>query len=358
MTGSPWRFTWCRSWEEAWAPAFLGQWNDVIDRASIVIPYHRPGLVRAWAETVGAALGARAMVGVACDQLGTTVLLPWVIEPGRGRFLTRRRLLPAGAGVLGYGRPLVASVTEPDWTTFWPALIKDVSREIDLIEVPLLDAPLAAGAPSIAPGDPCPVLDLTAARTLDDVLARCSPKFRTEIRRRLQNLQQAGDVEFTLVAPAARHQALEALNRDMLPAYEEHWPPATGRALLAWPLMREFLARVIVEGLEQGWAQFATLSLDKRPIAWHLGFVEPRDWYWWMPTYHPAQAHFSPGKVLLTRYIETAVVAGAERLHLQAGAQQYKMSWRPALPKMVTVRAYGASVRGRLLQGYDRTRSA
>jgi CelD/BcsL family acetyltransferase involved in cellulose biosynthesis len=355
---SPWQFTWCRSWEEVWAPEFLAQWGDIINRAGTVIPYHRPGLVRAWAETVGAALGARPMVGVARDQLGTTVLLPWVIEPGHGRLLTRRRLLPAGAGVLGYGRPLVASVWEPDWTTFWPALIKDVSREVDLIEVPLLDAALAAGAPSMAAGDPCPVLDLTGASSLDDLTARCSPKFRKEIRRSLRGMQQAGDVEFRLVAPAARHEAVAALDRDLLPAYEEHWPAATGRALLAWPLMREFLTRVIADGLEEGWAQFAVLSLDHRPIAWHLGFVEARDWYWWMPTYDPAQTPLSPGKVLLARLIETAVTSGVERLHLQAGAQPYKMSWRPALPELVTVRAYGASVRGRLLQGYDWTQSA
>lgn len=358
MSVSPWRFEWRRSWDDVWTPAFLAQWHDIIARASAVIPYHRPGLVRAWSETVGAAVGARPMIGLANDQCGTTVLLPWVIESGRGRLLTRRRLVPAGAGVFGYGRPLVASSQEPDWRSFWPALTKDVSREADLIEVPLLETPLAAGAWSMAPGDPSPIVDLTAARSLDDVLARCSPNHRTDIRRRFRRLGEAGVVEFTLVAPDRRHAAVDALKRDVLPAYEQQWPVSTGAALLAWPAMREFLVRVIADGLPQGWAQFAVLSLDGRPLAWHLGFVEARDWYWWMPTYDPAQAQFSPGKVLLARLIEAAVTARVERLHLQAGAQPYKMAWRPVLPELVTVRAYGTSVRGRLLQGYDRTQSA
>ena len=353
MTASGWRFEWRRTWDEVWDTTFVREWSTLFDRDSHALPYHHPGLVRAWSETVGAALQSKPMVGVAHDTSGSTVLLPWVLEPGHGRLITRRRLLPAGAGVFGYGRPLVVASAPIDWSSFWPALTRDVAREADLIEVAFLEPALAQGAPAVPAGDPCPIINVASADSLEAVLARCSPNHRTDIRRRFRRLEETGDTRFALVANETRDGAVDMLCTQLLPAYEEQWPVSGGRGLLVWPQMREFLERIIVDGVRDGWGQFAILSLNGKAIAWHIGFIGARDWYWWMPAYDAAAAQWSPGKVLLARWVEMAVAQGVERLHLQAGAQPYKMAWRPDIPDLVSLRVYGSSMRGKLLQAYD-----
>ena len=353
-----WRIDWCRSWGEAWAPDAQRRWRRILAEAEESHVYHRPEIVRAWAETRGAEVGARPAVGFAEDGEGAGVLLPWVVVPHDGRLLRRRVLEPAGQALFGYHDPLVAGRAEGrDWPALWEAARRALADEHDQAQFRFVREACGQGPLSARCSDASPVLALAGAGDLEAVLRRCSANHRGDVRRRLRRLAEKGEPTLWVATAGQAGRALEDLRGAFLPAWRASGAQRGGDALEA-PGAVEFVARVVAEGVAQAWAHYAVLRVGGTPVAWHLGLAHGSDLYWWLPTHDAGWAAWSPGKVLLAMLVEHAAGRGIARLHFLTGGQPYKLAWRPDRPPLRTMRWHAPTARGWMLARYDGRRRA
>jgi len=349
-----WRFEWRRTWPDVWEPSFQATWTALFDRNPNAHVYHRPDVVRAWAETHGAQQGARPMMGLAVDPEGRRLLLPWVVVPRRGRISRRRVLEPAGQEFFGYQDPLVeGDRSQIDWKSFWECARREARAVSDQALFRLVHPCCAQGPRSAANGEESPVLDLEGLESFDDLLARCSTNHRGDVRRRIRRLEGKGAVVLWVAEDREVEQAVTDLVERCLPAYSDVWRSRPEGSMVDRPGVRELVTRVVADGLPSGWARYVALSVEGEPVAWVVALFHRRDLYWWIPAYDRRWEAFSPGKVLLAKLLEFAVAKRWSRIHFLTGGQDYKKAWQPTPNMLRTVRWHAPSVRGFLMAGYD-----
>jgi len=349
-----WRFEWRDSWDDVWSEPFLAQWRQLLSEDRWATVYQDPRVVRAWAETHGAAVGATPMFGWATDGAGRQVLVTWCIVTQRGRVASRRSLIHAGDPFFGYHNPLVGSdASAIDWGGFWSAARKTAGAAADQAIFRLVHPRYAAGRLATAGSERSPVLSLAGFHSLDDALAPCSAKHRGDVGRQSRHLSARGALAFQSVRGEGAGQATRDFRDRFVPAYAQHWRHRREGCMLDRPGVLAFLDRVVSEGVAGGWAHYATLSVDGEPIAWHIGLNFRDAIYWWVPAHEARWQEFSPGKILLARAIAHAIGDSVSDLHFLTGAQQYKLQWRPDVVELSAVQWHASSPRGAAFAWYD-----
>jgi len=352
-----WSFEWRSTWDDVWSPAFVNQWRRMLATASTASVYHEPDLVRAWADTHGAAIGAEPLFGIARRPDGSSVLLTFIVVTQRGRRAARRSLTTAGEAFFGYQDPLLAGAAADavDWSDFWCQVRAATAPWCDQGLVRFVHAPLAAGPLSVAAGDPSPVLSLVNHSTLDDVLARCSGNHRREVRAKVRKLTDAaGPLSLWVASAQDVSEAADDFAAHFLPAYAAVWSRPSLANMFERPGVQPFVERVIADGIAAGWCQYAVLRAGGRPVAWHIGLQGRRACYWWIPTYDAQFAAHSPGRVLVAFLIERCLVDGFSSFHFLTGDHRYKSEWRPEPSDLRTVRWHAPTLKGAVLRWYDR----
>jgi CelD/BcsL family acetyltransferase involved in cellulose biosynthesis len=278
-----------------------------------------------------------------------------VVVRYEGRFVERRILEYAGRELSGYQAPLLVpgSGAPIDLDELWRAIQLAAGSECDKALLRYLPA---AAAPSWgrSMGEPTPVLDLRSVASFEELLSRCSANHRGDVKRRFRRLRERGRVEFHVASAAEidwvrKDLADRFLVQHALLCREKRYPDPFGASEAF-----SFLESVFSKGLEEGWAFYGSLLVEGESIAWILGLVHERELYWWRPAYHSEWKEYSPGKVLLASTLEHAIARGLQRVHFHAGAQPYKLAWKPNLPGTSSVSWYARGVRSSTLAWYDR----
>jgi CelD/BcsL family acetyltransferase involved in cellulose biosynthesis len=343
-----WAFDWYRTWDEVFSAAFVARWDALRKEDRHTTVYHRPEVVRAWAETCGVASGCEPLFGIA-SRSGVTILLPWVVATYRGRLMTRRVIEAAGQDLFGYHDPVVAG---PDadgvqWNEFWGAArmaAAPFGHQV-LMRSVRVDRAGDAGIPAEA----APVLHLDRARSLEDLLAACSANHRGDVQRRFRRLAERGSVSLH-IATATMSAGFD----DLCAAYEDRREARPAYPSLERPGLRELWRRAATDGVAQGWAHLSALHVDTQPVAWHLGLFDERELYWWVPAHARTFEPLSPGKVLLASLVSHGIESGWQSIHFLSGAQPYKLAWRPAVPERCGLRWHAPTLVGSVLQQYER----
>jgi CelD/BcsL family acetyltransferase involved in cellulose biosynthesis len=76
-----------------------------------------------------------------------------------------------------------------------------------------------------------------------------------------------------------------------------------------------------------GGAVHSTLTAGETLVSAHLGGVWNRRFYWWVPTYDPARAQYSPGRLLLQALLEASFRQGDQEFDLLIGDEDYKFHY-------------------------------
>jgi CelD/BcsL family acetyltransferase involved in cellulose biosynthesis len=351
-----WQFDWCRTWADVWGGPFERTWRRLFDASDCAHVYQHPALVRAWADTCGAAADARPMMGLARTYEGDDIVLPWIVAPQRGGVATRQRLEYAGQDLFGYHDPVAASpASSIDWAAFWRAVRATTSHASDQALFRFVHADFAPAAAARA-GDDSPVLDLAAAGGFERLLAACSANHRGDVRRRRRRLGESGAVSLWVAAPSDAGAALADWRANARGAYADVWKRRTRRNT-TWRDGFDALAeRVIVDGIREGWAHYAALRVGGEPIAWHLGLADRRRLYWWIPIHRVEWESYSPGKVLLAALVERLCAERWREVHFMTGGHAYKLAWRPSLADLRVVRWHARGLRGSVFALYDTVR--
>jgi CelD/BcsL family acetyltransferase involved in cellulose biosynthesis len=349
-----WTFEWRHSWLAVWQPDLQEAWRSALDNGGRWNVFQEPELVRAWVETRGAALNARPMVGLATDQAGRRVVLPWQVVDYGGRFIRRRVVEPLGGSFFCYQHPIAEQADSINWPAFWDAVRESVRSSCDQALLRFVHPCYAEGAYSAPCGEEYPLLELAGATDLDAVLLRCSANHRGDVRRRLRRLNEKGEVRLWVAGPCEVSAALDDFDRRFLPAYAALWESRTAGNQFLRPGVADFVRTVIRHGLPAGWAHYTVLKVGGSAIAWHIGLVGRREFYWWIPTYDRTWEQWSPGKVLLGMLIDHGIRQGWTRWHFLTGGHRYKLEWNPAMLHLRSVRWYSPTAKGRLIALYDR----
>jgi CelD/BcsL family acetyltransferase involved in cellulose biosynthesis len=351
----PWHFWWRRTWAEVWEAELQTRWWQMFEDAPSSHVYHRPDVVRVWAETCGAAIGAEPMVGLGSDGFGHDALLPWVLVRYRGRFVRRRVLEPAGGGLFGYHDPLLIGNigNGVDWSEFWETARRSVGCSCDQAFFRFLNPAVCDGMRTERCGDESPILSLVGLTSLGALLGRCGANHRGDILRRLRRVREKGDVSLWMAGADDAEIVIRDFRELFTPVYRHLWRERPEGDLFNRPGFSEFAERLIVDGLPAGWAKYAVLRVAGAPVAWHLGLFHERQLYWWLPTYDRAWENFSPGKILLAKLLEYGISEGWTNVHFLTGGQAYKRAWRPQLPELRTLRWGAPGIRGALYSWYD-----
>jgi len=69
---------------------------------------------------------------------------------------------------------------------------------------------------------------------------------------------------------------------------------------------------------------FSVLSIDEKPVGFHLGFGFHRRFIWYKPTYDIEYSKYSPGLVLMKESIQYALDSGYTEFDFAAGDESYK----------------------------------
>lgn len=358
MQATGWTLRWATTWPEAFALGDTVAW-EALAAGPCGHPFAHPALVRAWADTVGAATGVQPWVCVAHDADGTTAVLPAVVRRYAGRWAERAVLEPAGGSLFGYHAPVWSRAPSVDQATrFWDGVRAVTGGTVHQALFRLV-APTSAGARHQEPaGDDSPVLSLAGLTDFDAVLARLSRNAREQVRRAARRLGDAGPVRLHLAAPTDAADAARRFHREVVPAYRARWRERRTACLLDEPGVADCFARVVEDGVAGGWGQFATLLVGEEPVAWHVGLVHATGWHWWLPTHAAAWDALAPGRVLLAELIAAALAHRVPALHLLTGGHRYKRSWQPEPGPLCTVRWYAPGLRGTAARVYDRWRGA
>ncbi|MEW6320198.1 MAG: GNAT family N-acetyltransferase [Acidobacteriota bacterium] len=325
-------------------------WRDALARAHAPHVFHLPAVQMAWLDTIGRLREVEPLV-VRVAHGGVEAWFSVAIHTYRGRLVSRRVCEAVGQDYFGYDEPLV--VGDPataDWDAVWSALRAALAGTADSGLFRSVDPRLAGTRFSEPAGDESPVLRLEG-ESFDRLLARCSANHRGDIRRRVRRLEQRGDLALHIFGPAEAPAAVAELAGPFWAAFTD---PGGSHAGQERPGLRDFVTRLVQDGVPAGHTHVSALRLDGRAIAWHVGLQSERRLYWWLPAHAEAWAEYSPGKVLLARLIERLMGDGWAELHFQTGSQRYKLAWQPTLPPRRAVRWYARTARAGLLAAYDR----
>jgi len=159
-------------------------------------------------------------------------------------------------------------------------------------------------------------------------------------RRRINRLRQLGEIKYIR---CSTQEELEHYLPIFFDQYIERRAGSHSEEFFRRPEVRRFYASLARSMLPCGWLHFSILECDGRPVAFHFGFEFKKRLYWYKPSYDPALARLSPGKVLLSQLIRDAMERELDELDFTVGAEPFKYRYTRTERTNVTLRAFARS---------------
>jgi CelD/BcsL family acetyltransferase involved in cellulose biosynthesis len=228
--------------------------------------------------------------------------------------------------VCDYQDCIVAPGEEAD---FYQALLDDLfERGINHLHLETIrpDSTIAIHLKSLAEAQGCHVeyrrsdvsADMPLPAAWEDYLAALNGKQRHELRRKLRNLQEAGEVRYS----CAEHKADIRLAAER---FLQLFPEARNdKAVFMTPEMGRFFLELTESLSETGVVRFGTLELDGRPAAMVMYFDYRGNFYLYNSAYDPAYRALSVGIVSKAECIRDGLAKGRKRFDFLKGAETYK----------------------------------
>ena len=92
-------------------------------------------------------------------------------------------------------------------------------------------------------------------------------------------------------------------------------------------LPRGYLERLLRLGVHDGPVHCSALLVGERDVSWHVGFCHKGTLFWYIPTYDPDYAVYSPGKIHVYSTMEWAFNHGCHTFDFLRGEEAYKFGW-------------------------------
>jgi CelD/BcsL family acetyltransferase involved in cellulose biosynthesis len=287
---------------EALAP----EWESLWDRAPAATPFQHPAwLLPWWRHLWGGGEAWWITLRDGARLAGLAPLFVWGV--------TRRCVSLAGSGVTDYLDFLI----EPEHAAAGAALVMEHlarhRRRWDVCDFQELraESPVAGATADglrlrCEPCSTCPVLRLPVC--WEELQAALPHKFRTDLRRARNRIRNAGDAAFETAGEAELEEAAAALFR----LHRARWQVREEEGVMATPALQAFYAEAARELLRAGMLRLHVLRLDGAIVAALYGFAGHGRFYAYLDGFDPALARLSPGTVLMSYAVESAIREGLD----------------------------------------------
>jgi CelD/BcsL family acetyltransferase involved in cellulose biosynthesis len=325
------------------------EWNAVVARGPVDVPFARHEWIAAWLDAF-AAPDAPLHVLVARAPSGDPAGMACFLEERDGRVV--RLVAPAndhscrvewalGPDASGAVAALWAHVRD---RMHWDVLLlRDVPR----------DGPTSVLVEALARADRhltgrwqsmrTPYVELRGGPRAED---RTSAKFRANLRRRLKRLAELGAV--ALVRVDGR-DGLDTALGEFLALESSGWKGARGSAVALDPRLVRFYTRIARDAADRGGLAIRALTLDGRAIAFDLGLVHRGTFYLPKTAYDEELGAASPGQLLQREVLAECEARSLERFDFLGPDMAWKRDWEPEHATHDWLYVYRPSFAGRAM---------
>ncbi len=303
-------------------------WDKLARRGAAIGLFQSHAWLSAWWETVAAdpVLSARYALCAAVldDAHGPAAILPLAVR----RDLFPKRLQWMAGDVSDYCDMIAAPGADP--ALLWPAFRRVLSESgAGLAELTQIRPDgacallLGARLETRAGAAPSPFIDLRG-RSWEQVEQGFSPQLRQEMRRKGRRLAKRAKwdyVEFT--GAASRLKAV-----DFIVAQKRAQLAGDPASLDAMERAFAPFARLVfaLDGIGAARVHVSALAAGDTLLAVHLGFVDAKRFYYYVPAYNPDFQADSPGQLLIYELVRRACEARVPVFDMLRGDYPYK--WR------------------------------
>jgi CelD/BcsL family acetyltransferase involved in cellulose biosynthesis len=190
----------------------------------------------------------------------------------------------------------------------------------------------------------CPFINL-ARHSWESYLAALGSKNRSDIERRLRNLNQQFDVRFEqALSEEKRREALRLL----FALHNMRWRERGGSAAFHTPSLLSFHEELSQLALARGWLRLFILWLDGKPAGARYGFRYHRTFYSYQSGFDPSYGKHGVGLIAVLLAIKSAIAEGTEEYDLLAGTEAYKFRLAREARELWRLDLYPPGARGLL----------
>ncbi len=317
------------------------EWAELHRATPDALPFSHPVWHEAWLRHCGAdAFPVFLALRSPGEEEGEAPLLGVIpLDVGRSepRFLGDPGLSDHSGALISPGQEVGAAAALIEW------LMEDLSPNFEAWGLPeggrLRPALLAAAArygwsAVEEPEAVTPTVELPD--TWEAYVAALPKKYRHELRRKLRNLERAGDVGFvSATAPGEVAEVTEGLLAMMRESREE-------KAVFLTP-EREAFFRDLATGLsDHGLARIATLTFDGRPAARIFALEGGGTTMLYNSGFDPSLSRLAVGLLSKALLVRDAIERGRDAVDFLRGTEPYKRHLGGRPRDIVTVRLSGA----------------
>ncbi|UCD55748.1 MAG: GNAT family N-acetyltransferase [Candidatus Omnitrophota bacterium] len=171
--------------------------------------------------------------------------------------------------------------------------------------------------------DKSPYLDLD--KNWDNTYKRLNKTIKKYVARREKAAMKAGKLEFGYVKD---REGIDIFLKDYFKIHVKRWRDFSGRySQFQYENWRNFVREISAIFLEKSYVDLSYLKLNSNIVACHFGFIFNNAFHWYMPTFNPDFARFSPGNIFIMRLLEHSANKGFMRFDFLRGEEPYKAMW-------------------------------
>jgi CelD/BcsL family acetyltransferase involved in cellulose biosynthesis len=265
------------------------------------------------------------------------------LAAGAGLFRPSSRVLGAAANVYSEDWDVVA-VDEPARRALWRRIAAMPASRLSLPGIPegstsreIAPEELRAAGYRVAVErhQLCPYLTLPPS--WEELLATLSRNERSQVRRKRKRLEREGSLVFkTTTDSGDLDQDLEQFFR----VEASGWKGAAGTAILHDPAALRLYSDFARRAADRGWLRLHLLELDGGVIAADYSCVIGDTVFLIKTCFDERYARLSPGTVLRSDALRSAIDEGRSRYEFLGGPDRYKLQWGGDLRERLLLRAY------------------
>jgi CelD/BcsL family acetyltransferase involved in cellulose biosynthesis len=237
-----------------------------------------------------------------------------------------RLLLPVGERLFDYHDPIFSPQVECGSAAeraFWDDLELELQRHagdwFDNFALLRVRGGIGRDSPRWRLSEKAPYTELYRYKSFENFFLTRNKSLRTDIKRQLKRLSAEGKISHRVYDAHNLEDAIAWLPR--LEAMRKRRYPSS------MTLPQGYLERLLRWGVHDGPVHCSALLVGKRDISWHVGFCHKGTLYWYIATYHPDYAGYSPGKIHVYSTMEWAFNHGCHTFDFLRGQEAYKYRW-------------------------------
>ena len=190
-------------------------------------------------------------------------------------------------------------------------------------------------------------------RSYDDYLADRSAKFRNFLKRTEKKIGSAGDAN---VIECSGTDGFDKAYEDLLRIERSSWKHAHGTAISAIDRQTGFYRDMGRAALEGGRLHLQLLHLDGVPIAYNMGYIRDR-WYYYLKTsFDERYKPLGPSNFLRARLIQGLIASGIEYFDFPGEPYEWERQWTETLRWHKSILIYNNTIRARIIARLNRLR--